>query len=151
MNRIEVLKKSELFHDLNDEQLELIETMCSAQEFPTGTEICKQGVTSEHIFVIEEGLVGIILELGPLTRRQVQAAARFETFGWSAAIEPYVSTATVKSLETTRVLAFNGRELCSLCNHNPEVGCKICRSIARVIGERLRQAYIQLLGVTQIE
>lgn len=149
MKKFEVLKKSELFRDLGDEQLTLIEKMCTAREFEAGTIICKQGAIGDKTFVIEEGLVGIILEVGPLAQRQVQAATNFETFGWSSMIEPYVSTATVKALEKTKVLAFNGRELCGLCNHDPEIGCKICRGVARVIAERLRQAYIQLLGVAQ--
>jgi CRP/FNR family transcriptional regulator, cyclic AMP receptor protein len=149
VKRIEVLKRSELFRDLDDEQLALIEKMCTAKEFGAGTVVCKQGVIGENTFVIEEGLVAIILEVGPLAQRQIQTATNYETFGWSAMIEPYVSTTTVKALEKTSVLAFNGRELCSLCNHDPETGCKICRAVARVIGERLRQAYIQLLGVTQ--
>jgi CRP-like cAMP-binding protein len=148
MKKVEILKRTELFRDLDDEQIALIEKMCTAKEFAAGTVICKQGALGENTYVIEEGLVGIILEVGPLAQRQVQTAANYETFGWSAMIEPYISTATVRALEKTKVFAFNGRELCSLCNHDPEVGCKICRSVARVIGERLRQAYIQLLGVT---
>jgi CRP-like cAMP-binding protein len=147
MEKIEILKKSELFHDLSDEQLALIEKMCTTREFETGTVICKQGAVTDKTFIIEEGLVGIILEVGPLAKRQVQAATNFETFGWSAMIEPYVSTATVQALEKTKVLVFNGRELCGLCNHEPEIGCKICRGVSRIIAERLRQAYIQLLGV----
>jgi CRP-like cAMP-binding protein len=147
MKKIELLKRSEMFRDLNEEQLALVEKMCTAKEFPAGAVVCKQGVLAEHIYVIEEGLVGIILEVGPLAQRQVQTATNFETFGWSSMIEPYVSTATVKALETTKTLAFNGRELVGLCNHDPETGCRISRAVARVIAERLRQSYIQLLGL----
>jgi voltage-gated potassium channel len=148
MKKLEVLKRSEMFRDLEDDQLALVEKMCTTKEFAAGTIISKQGVVCDNTYVIEEGLVGIILEVGPLAQRQVQTAANYETFGWSAMIEPYVCTATVKAIEKTRVLVFNGRELCGLCNHDPGVGCKISRAIARVISERLRQAYIQLLGVT---
>lgn len=148
MKKLEVLKRSEMFRDLEDEQLALVEKMCAAKEFAAGTVISKQGVVCDSVYVIEEGLVGIILEVGPLAQRQVQTATTFETFSWSAMIEPYVCTATVKAIEKTKVLAFKGRELSGLCNHDPGIGCKISRSIARVISERLRQAYIQLLGVT---
>jgi CRP-like cAMP-binding protein len=92
--------------------------------------------------------VGIILEVGPLAQRQVQAAANFESFGWSAMIPPYTRTATVKALERTQVVVFNGRELTAFCDAHSEVGFNIMQAVARVIAERLRQAYIQLLGVT---
>lgn len=148
MNKIEVLKRSDLFRELNDEHLALVAEMGTHQVFDAGTIVYKQGSTAEQIHVIEEGLVGIILEVGPLAQRQVQAAANFESFGWSAMIPPYTRTATVKALETTKVIVFNGRELTAFCTTHGEEGFKIMEALARVIGERLRQAYIQLLGVT---
>ncbi|GAH48981.1 unnamed protein product, partial [marine sediment metagenome] len=39
----------------------------------------------------------IFLELGPLSERQLQAASNFEIFGWSAMIEPHISTATAEN------------------------------------------------------
>jgi CRP-like cAMP-binding protein len=148
MNKIEVLKRSDLFRELDDEHLALVAEIGTQQVFDAGTIIYKQGSSGEQIHVIEEGLVGIILEVGPLAQRQVQAAANFESFGWSAMIPPYTRTATVKAIEHTKVIVFNGRELATFCTAHGEVGFKIMQAVARVIAERLRQAYIQLLGVT---
>jgi CRP-like cAMP-binding protein len=148
MDKIEVLKRSDLFRELDDEQLNLVAEMGTDQVFNTGAIIYRQGVLADHIHVIEEGLVGIILEVGPLAQRQVQAAANFESFGWSAMIPPYTRTATVRALEQTKVIVFNGRELAGFCTSYCDVGFKIMQAVARVIAERLRQAYIQLLGVT---
>jgi CRP-like cAMP-binding protein len=151
MDKIEVLKRSDLFRELNDQQLALVAEMGTQQVFDAGTVIYKQGALAEQIHVIEEGLMGIILEVGPLAQRQVQAAANFESFGWSAMIPPYTRTATVKALEKTKVIVFNGRELTAFCTASCDVGFKIMQAVARVISERLRQAYIQLLGVTDEE
>jgi CRP-like cAMP-binding protein len=151
MNKIEVLKRSDLFRELDDEHLALVAEIGTHQVFDAGTIIYKQGSIAEVIYVIEHGLMGIILEVGPLAQRQVQAAANFESFGWSAMIPPYTRTATVKALERTKVMVFNGRELTAFCTTHSEVGFKIMQAVARVIAERLRQAYIQLLGVTDEE
>jgi len=151
MDKIEVLKRSDLFRELNDQQLALVAEMGTQQVFDAGTVIYKQGALAEEIHVIEEGLMGIILEVGPLAQRQVQAAANFESFGWSAMIPPYTRTATVKALEKTKVVVFNGRELTAFCTTSCDVGFKIMQAVARVISERLRQSYIQLLGVTDEE
>ena len=148
MDKIEVLKRSDLFRELDDEQLALVAEIGTQQVFDAGQMIYKQGDLAEQIHVIEEGLVGIILEVGPLAQRQVQAAANFESFGWSAMIPPYTRTATVKALEQTKVVLFNGRELAAFCTTHSEVGFAIMQAVARVIAERLRQAYVQLLGVT---
>ena len=149
MDKLEVLKRSDLFRELSDEQIGVVDEMCTSEVFEPGTIICKQGRIEEKIYVVQEGLVGIILEVGPLAQRQVQAVCNFETFGWSSMIPPYTCTATVKAVEKTRALAFRGQELCALCLTKPEIGCKVCRAVTRVVATRLRQAYTQLLGVYQ--
>jgi CRP-like cAMP-binding protein len=148
MTKIEVLKRSDLFRELDDEHLALVAKLGTHQVFDAGTILYRQGSIADLIYVIEHGVVGIILEVGPLAQRQVQAACNFESFGWSAMTPPHTRTATVRALEQTKVIAFNGRDLIALCTTHPEVGFKITQAVARVISERLRQAYIQLLGVT---
>ena len=148
MEKAELLKRSDLFRELDDEHLAMIAEIGTQQVFDAGTILYKQGSIAEQIHVIEEGLGGIILEVGPLAQRQVQAAGNFGSFGWSAMIPPYSRTATVKAIEQTKVIVFNGRELAVFFTTHSEVGFKIMQAVARVIAERLRQAYIQLLGVT---
>ncbi|MFC2063457.1 Crp/Fnr family transcriptional regulator [Chloroflexota bacterium] len=148
MDKLEILKRSDLFRELDDEQLAVIAKMCTGKVFDPGTIICKQGEIERCNYVVEDGLVGIILEVGPMAQRQVQAAANFEVFGWSSMIEPYCSTATVKAIEKTRVLVCDGRKLRTLCDTHPEIACKLFRGVAQIVAARLRQAYIQLLGIT---
>ena len=148
MKKFDVLRKCEMFKTLDDKQLREVEKMCDCVEFEGGTIICKQGCKEEKLYVIETGTVAIILEVGPLAQRQVQAVTDYEAFGWSAMLDPYVCTATVKALEKTKALAFDGQELSGLCVSKPEIGCRVSRGIARVVATRLRQAYAQLLGVT---
>jgi CRP/FNR family cyclic AMP-dependent transcriptional regulator len=151
MDRLDVLRRCELFSGLSDEQLGVVEKMCTSEVFEPGAIICKQDRKEEKLYVIEEGLVGIFLEVGPLSQRQIQAASNFETVGWSAMIEPHVCTATAKAMEKTKVLAFRGPELCDLCLSKPDIGCRVCRAIARIVAARLRHAFTQCLGVTYQE
>jgi CRP/FNR family cyclic AMP-dependent transcriptional regulator len=150
MGKFGVLQKCDIFRALDDGQLREVLRMCEYEEFKGGTIICKQGSKEEKLYVIEHGAVGIILEVGPLAQRQVQSVTDNEVFGWSAMLDPYICTATVKALENTKVLAFDGQELSSLCVTRPEIGCRISRGIARVIASRLRQSYAQVLGVTAL-
>lgn len=150
VNKFGVLRKCDMFRALDDNQLREVEKMCDYEEFEAGIIICKQGFKEEKFYVVEHGAVGIILEVGPLAQRQVQAVTDYEVFGWSAMLDPYICTATVKALEETRVLAFDGQLLSALCVTKPEIGCRISRGIARVVAARLRQAYAQLLGVISL-
>jgi len=148
MDKLEVLRKSELFNQLSDEQLSVVEKMCTSQVFEPGAIVCKQDSKLDTLYVIEEGVVGIFLEVGPMYARQVQAASSFEVVGWSGLIEPFTCTATVKAIEKTKVLAFDARELRRLFVTEPEIGYKIGPAIGNVVAKRLRHAYTQLLGVS---
>ena len=148
MGKLDVLKKCSLICELNGEQLNEMVEMCLEETFEVGEYLCRQGRPQEKVYVIADGLVGIYLELGPMYKRQLQAASNCEVVGWSAMVPPYRSTATVIAIEKTRVLAFDGRGLLDLCFTNPEMGCKLGRGLACVVALRLHSAYTQLMGVT---
>jgi CRP-like cAMP-binding protein len=147
METIEVLRRSDIFHYIEEDELKEVAKMCTTQVFETGTLICRQDKEGENIYVIEEGLVSIILELGPTDKRQIQTAANFECFGWSATVPPFRCTSTVKALEKTKVLAFKGMELRNLIYTNPKLCAEIAGGVAYVISQRLRAAFSQLMGV----
>ena len=148
MNKLEILKRCPFVRDLDDEQLNIMAEKCYPEVFEVGENLTKQGRTQEKIYVIEDGLIGIYLELGPMNQRQLQSASNFEAVGWSAMIPPYRAQTTAKAIETTKVLTFNGKELIGLCETDPKIGCKVHLALASMIATRLKNAFIQLMGVT---
>lgn len=148
MDKLEVLRKSDVFHYLEDGELKEVEKMCMPEVFEAGTIICKQDKEQDKLYVIEEGLVSVLLELGPTDKRQIQAASDFECFGWSASIPPYRCTCSARAMEKTKVLAFNGKELRNLVYTNPKLCAAIAGGVAYVISQRLRAAFTQLMGIT---
>lgn len=148
MTKLEVLKRCPFVRELNDEQLGKIAELGNIEVFEVGESLCKQGRTQEKIYAIEDGLVGIYLELGPMNERQIQSASNFEVVGWSALLPPYRAASTAKAIETTRVFAISGKDLLNLCDKYPEIGYKVNRGLASLIAVRLRNAFTQLMGVT---
>ena len=148
MDKLEVLRRSDVFHYLDDDNLRAVEKMCTSEVFEAGTIMCKQDREQENLYVIEEGLVPILIELGPTDKRQIQAASNFECVGWSASIPPFTCVGTAKALEKTKVLAFKGKELRNLIYTNPKLCAEIAGGVAYVISQRLRAAFTQLMGVS---
>lgn len=147
MDRAETLKNCELFKQLTDEQLLPIEKMCTEEMFQPGDIMCKQNEIEEKIYIIKEGMAGVCFELGPLSHLQVQSIGKLGVCGWSAMIEPFRCTATVKTIKKIKALSFKGKELYDYCSENPEVGLIITRSLTRIIGKRLREAFSQVVGI----
>jgi CRP-like cAMP-binding protein len=151
MDKIEVLKRCPIFRELDEEQLKIVSETATTEVYEVGESLGRQGRTQEKAFIVEDGLVGIYLELGPMMHRQIQAASNSELVCWSAMLPPYRMYSTVKAIETTKVLAFNGRELAQLCQTQPLIGCKMHRGVAQTVANRLHSAYTQLMGVTAQE
>ena len=148
MDKIEVLKRSDLFRELSDEQLKVVAGMCTPEVFEPGAIIHRENTMLDEMYVIEEGLVALVLELGPLSHQQLTAATNFETFGWPALVPPHMATITAKAIEKTKVLTFKGQDILKLCETNCRVGCIVYQGVARVVADRLRAAFMQCLGVT---
>ena len=148
MDKLEVLRKSDVFHYLDETNLKAVAEMCWEEVFEPGAIIFRQDRDADKIYVIEEGLVSILLELGPTDKRQLQAASNFQAFGWTATIPPFRHLATAKAEERTKVLTFDGRQLRKLVDTNPRLCAEIAGGVAFVISGRLRAAYEQLMGCT---
>jgi len=148
MEKLEVLKRCPILRELDGEQLEIIADMATSEVYEVGDSLGRQGRSQEKVFIIEDGLVGIYLELGPMMHRQIQAASNFELVCWSGMLPPHRMYSTVRAIETTKVLAFNGKELAQLCQTESPIGCKVHRAVAQTIANRLNSAYTQLMGVT---
>ena len=146
MDRLEVLKKSDIFHYLDENDLKIIEKMCTEEYYEPGDVIFRQDKEAEKIYVVEDGLVSILLEMGPTDKRQIQAASNFECFGWAATIPPYRRLCMAKAIEKTKVLVFNGREIRNIIDTNPRLCAEIAGGIAYVISQRLKAAFDQLMG-----
>ena len=151
MDKVEVLKKSDVFRELNDEQLRSVAELCSIEVFDAGSTIHHQNDVVGRLRVIEEGLVVIQLEVGPMSQRQVMTATNYETIGWSAIVPPYLATTTARAVEKTKLLTFIGHDLLRFCEANGQAGCLIYRGVARVVAERLHAAFMQCVNITSVD
>jgi len=67
--------------------------------------------------------------------------------GWSALFADGQMTATATVLEATCTIAFPGRMLRELCDHNHELGYRIMRQAALALSQRLLATRLQLLDL----
>jgi CRP/FNR family cyclic AMP-dependent transcriptional regulator len=127
--------------------LRQLEEICTEETFRPGAHICKQNRLQDKIYIIETGLAAVCVELGPLSYRQIQSIGKYDIFGWSAMIEPFKCTSTVKAIKTIKALSLSGKDLYNFCTDNPETGLIITRALVRIIRGRLQDAFTQLVGV----
>jgi CRP/FNR family transcriptional regulator, cyclic AMP receptor protein len=133
---------------VTDEQIRTLASMCTEVEYDAGKIIEVAGNEAKNFYVIGEGLVSIIVDLGRGRERQIQTASRGEVVGWSAMVRPYRYRGNLKAIEKTKMLAFNGEELRKLYSKNPDLGYALYVGLTEVLAERLHNTFLQLVDST---
>lgn len=144
----EILKSSELFSDLPQETLKEIAGISRQETYPHGTIIFAEREEARNLYILEEGSVSIRIRPAG-TDKDVTVTVikeKGQIFGWSALVEPLSYTASAFCLEDTKALVIPGKELLALLESKPEIGFKVMKKLASVIGCRLRATQEQLVS-----
>lgn len=144
---MDLLRSSEVFDGLSDDELATVALMSTERAFAAGEEIFGEGQIAANLFIVAEGRVQIVIDIGRGRQTVVDTVTRDGSFGWSALVPPFTYTGAAKCSEPTRVVAVPGEELRALCMEN----CRICHTImerlASIISARLKDTRLQLISL----
>jgi len=147
MLSLELLRNSEVFDGLSDDELAPIAKMATEASYQAGEEIFAENDEARYLYVVTEGRVQVLINVGRGRQVVVDTVTRDGSFGWSALVPPYFYTGGAKCSEPTRVVAIPGDELRALCMDN----CRICHTImerlASIISARLKDTRLQLISL----
>lgn len=144
MSAFEVLKRCEIFLGLGNNELQKIVELPSCQERICQPKevIFRAGQSAEHLYIIEEGQVDLIVKIAasPDSAEQmvVCTIGKGGIFGWPAVVPPHVFTMTAISKGASKVIAIGGDEVRALFKQHPDIGYEVTQSLLRVIASRFR-------------
>ena len=150
----EVLKHSDLFRGLSDNELDKVLPLCREVVYEVGVIIFPEGAPCDTIYIVETGRVA--LEMSFHISRAGEESATITVVSqagclcWSGLIDPYILTATGRTLETTKLIALNTRELEDLLEENPKIGHKVMRNAAGISASRLGHARSTLGNILSV-
>lgn len=143
----EILRTQPFFSDLSQADLNLIESCAKNVVLHGGHRFANEGDDADTFYVIRSGSVAVetfIPHKGYITLQTLSAE---DVIGWSWIFPPYKWTFSVKALEETRVLAFNGKCLREKAEKDPRLGYLLMKRFAQIMSERLQATRLQLLDV----
>jgi len=153
-NRKEIIKSTELFWNLTDTQVDKLLDLCQERNFDAGLRIFDEGDTAENLYIVEKGKVALEMEIriGSRTRRQVviETIESKGVFGWSALSTTPVTTMSATAIADSRLLSFNGKRTCKLCNEDTELGYTVMRQLVNLVSDRLSHAKRTLAHVLSV-
>ena len=150
----QVLATSQLFEGLTDDELDKIVALCWEQVYEQGTILFSEGDEAKELYVVQGGRVvlEITLHIGSGSGRRGTADVISEgaVFGCPALCEPRDCVNSARCIEKTRVLVFNGEELCNFFKKNPHTGYKVVQRLAKTMVSRFQHAASMLANILSI-
>src|SRR5437899_4885240 len=139
LDRIQFLKTVPFFDRLSNRQLKSVSDIVFERKYDANESIFEEGQPGAALFLILDGKVAVeIFRETSTTRLAVLETGAF--FGEMALLDETPRSATARALERTRTLALYRNDLNGLVYRHPRTACRIYRSLAGMIGDRLRLA-----------
>lgn len=140
----DILASSDLFKGLRDDELEKLLPLCREEVYEVGTIIFSEGAPCNIMYIVESGKVALEINLH-ISRAKEDAA----TIGvitpcgclcCSGLTDPYILTATGRTLEATNVIGLDTAQLKGLLLENPEMGHRVMSNLVEVVSSRFQHS-----------
>lgn len=135
-----ILKKSELFHGLNDSQRSRLLEIAKREQIAEGDYLFLLGQTADRLFVVLKGALQVCLPLsfhGVMQDVSVGSLDAGKALGWSAFVKPYRFTRSARASQQSEVVAFSRLELQQAFAEDPQLNLTFVEKLAEVVGQRL--------------
>jgi len=137
LDRIQFLKTVPFFDRLSNRQLKSVSDIMFERTYDADESIFEEGQPGAALFLILHGKVAIeICREAGTTRLAVLESGAF--FGEMALLDETPRSADARALERTQTLALYRNDLNQLVDRDAKTACQIYRSLAGMIGDRLR-------------
>jgi CRP-like cAMP-binding protein len=136
----EWLKKTELFANLKDTQLENLLSCSSVRSFSQGETIFRQGEEANYLYVLIEGIVNLTVkaeeQVDFMTSKLDKEGA---VFGIPSLIEPFCYNVTAICLKPTNILMIGANPLKKMMEEDPMMGMEVMKKLASIYFNRLNE------------
>lgn len=152
MDKVEILKHSDLFYNLQGAQLQQVADLAHLRYARLNEIIFEEGSAGRDLFVIISGTVEISHRNYRHEQKDTEPVvlatlSHGQSFGEIAFIDKAVREATVKSLDDeTRLLQIDANALMDICETNTALGFILLRNIAKDLAFIIREMDVHMLG-----
>lgn len=147
------LKETDLFHDLDDAQIHIVEKLCKDRKYKTNEIIFNENSKETELYLVVKGEVNILVNPSIVSKisdkkfgpEVIAKLCRGQSFGeMSLTDEGIRSASAVAGSEDVRLLIISRTELLDLCNSNPALGYKVMFNLCNDLSHKIRVANLQI-------
>ena len=149
MEKIDILRRTDIFYDLTAAQLEMLASICEERVVKLGDIVFEENSQGDEMFVIARGAVEILVDPsivgGPGAKKRgslpvtIATLRSGQTFGEIVLVDQGLRTASARCAETeTQLLTIQRNKFMKLCDTYPEMGYRVMRNIAADLSFKIR-------------
>jgi CRP-like cAMP-binding protein len=150
MERVNVLKQTDIFYDLTSAQLEMIASICQERTVRAGEVLFQENTPGTEMYAIVRGEIEILLDpslVGGATTRKgsgpvtVASLREGQTFGEMALVDQGLRSASARgAADNTKLLIIPRQKLLTLCETYPELGYRVMRNMVADMAFKIRNS-----------
>lgn len=135
-----------LFDSLSKRELATIHNIAHHRIYQENEFIFRKGQPGAAMFIVKSGVADIV-DHGEDNQTKIITTLKDNSFfGELALLDDSPRSASAVATKTTETFAFFRTDLERLLNSSPQIGLKVYRSLAMIIGDRLKETNEQLLN-----
>jgi CRP-like cAMP-binding protein len=135
------------FANLNDRQLDNVESCCQMQQYPNGAVIYQQNTQASKMYIILEGMVSLDDVVDSATSISYERRGPKGIIGTASMLGLKLYSLTATCLEPTKVIAIDIPCLEKICEEDYEIGFKVMSEVAFILSQRYERAKTRLYNV----
>ena len=140
------IRRVPIFEDLSKRELAEVERLVHRRTYSAGEAVFWDGDPGAGMYIILSGAVNIMDEQPDGKEHKLARLEQGEFFGELGLLDETPRSASAIADEDAVIIGFFRTDLLSLIERRPKLGIKIVLNLARVVGERLRQANAALVA-----
>lgn len=151
MKDLAILRETQIFQYLTDDQLKKMEPLAVEEKQKAGTVLYKEGEAASKCYIVTEGKVvlNMKIDMGPSAppmQVTVDVVTKGEEMSWSAFVEPHIFTVSALCMDDSTLLTFESKKLRELINQDVSLGFNVMRGAAKLVARRLHHTRNILVG-----
>jgi CRP/FNR family cyclic AMP-dependent transcriptional regulator len=156
--KVKLAAATDIFQDLDPEELELVAVSMEPVQFEAGDEIMKEGEMGGSMFLIAEGEVevhkALTMKFGQDDFRETEKTlsvlkqSDHAVFGEMALVAELERSATVTARTKTTLYQIDRESFLDLARQNPSLGFKVTLRLAELLSTRLKKSGEDVIRLT---
>ena len=146
MQIIEVLRRTELCHGLNDGELEKLSEIFHSKRVRQNETILREGEPSNELYIIARGRVKVVMtsSTNPGNTEKIATIRDNEIYGEFALLDGSTRSASVISEEESLFLYADYLAFHRFMEENEHIGFVIMKNLAKILTAKIRKTNLEM-------